>query len=271
MSSTSRFRFLRTPRWLAFHAFIIGALIVCIILGWWQLGAFRDSQSRHELRDADPVPLTDIIEPGEPIGDAVDRAVTITGTYLDETQRWVPARAHEDVLGSYLVTLMKAEDGTIVPVLRGWMDDRIELSRSPSSGKITLTGNLLAPETFDHATVRSGKPVADDEIAYIASQPIADATGTDTDAMADGYVVLSELDPAAPADLQKLDVDAVDPIRDVNPWQNLSYWGQWWVFGIAALVFWVSAVRSAMRRQRKDEVSEPESPAEPSEPRTAPR
>lgn len=269
MPRTSRFQFLLAPRWLAFHAFIVAALIVCTVLGWWQLGAFRDSSARHDLRDADPVPLTSLVQPGAAIGDAADRAVTITGTYVEGAQRWVPGRVSDGVLGSYLVTPLETADGLVVPVLRGWMDDRGDAT--PPSGQVTGTGHLLSPESRDQATVRTGQPLEEDEVAYLAPDQIAAATGIGTDRMVDGYVVLSELDASAPTDLERLDVDAVAPIRDVNPWQNLSYWGQWWVFGIAALVFWGSAVRSAMRRQRRDEVSEPEHSPEPSEPRTARR
>ena len=44
-----------------------------------------------------------------------------------------------------------------------------------------------------------------------------------------------------------LDVDRIVPVRDVNPWQNLSYWAQWWVFAgaVVLLALLVSSTSSS--------------------------
>ena len=35
-------RLLLTPRWLAWHALVLGAVIGCLAMGWWQLQRASD-------------------------------------------------------------------------------------------------------------------------------------------------------------------------------------------------------------------------------------
>ena len=51
--------------------------------------------------------------------------------------------------------------------------------------------------------------------------------------------------------------------------RNLSYAAQWWVFGLAAIVFWVSLMRRELddhRKARQDGGAAAEGPAEPAQP-----
>lgn len=249
-------RFLLSPAWLLFHVATVAVVVGFVILGSWQFSAFRDSDARHDTRASDPVALDDVAAVGELVDDAGDTPVTVTGTFLSDEQRRVPGRVHDGILGSYLMTPLKTADGTIVPIIRGWVDDP-ESAAVADTAEVTITGHLLPPETREHATVRTGVPLESDEVAYVAPQQIAHETGIPEDSMIGGYVLASEPTKANGDDVVVLSVDIVAPIRDVNPWQNLSYWAQWWVFAIAALIFWVSAVRSAIRRRRQA-VSEPE-------------
>jgi cytochrome oxidase assembly protein ShyY1 len=254
------FRFLLAPRWLVFHVFIAAALTVCIILGIWQFDVYRNSQDRHDERQREPVPLTELVSPGVSVGSAADRPVTVTGRYLADQQMLVPGRIHEDTLGSYVVTPVETDDGTIVPVLRGWVDEPTD-AHAPVRSEVELTGHLLPPETADNATVRTGRELEDDQIAYVAPNTVASRTGLAEVAMIAGYVVLSAEQPQSASAPIALDVDAVAPIRNVNPWQNLSYWAQWWVIGIVVAAFWVSAVRAGVRNRRAQVSGPARSPA----------
>jgi cytochrome oxidase assembly protein ShyY1 len=253
------YRFLLTPRWLLLHAVAVAAVIGCLVLGWWQAGVYQDSHGRHELRDREPVAVTELASPGAELGDGADRQAVATGEYLADQQQIVPGRVHDGTLGSFVVTPLQTDDGLVVPVLRGWVDDPGEPGTAVPQGEVTVTGILLPPETPDHATVRTGQELEDGRMAYIAPDQLAQRAGVTEAEALHGYLLLEDESPAPAAAPAVLDVDAVAPIRDVSPWQNLSYWAQWWVFALAAVVFWASIVRSGIRTRRRgrDDSGEP--------------
>jgi cytochrome oxidase assembly protein ShyY1 len=43
---------------------------------------------------------------------------------------------------------------------------------------------------------------------------------------------------------------AVPALAGVAAWRHLSYAWQWWLFGAAAIVFWVAFVRAGFRDRR---------------------
>ncbi|WP_158564016.1 SURF1 family protein [Jiangella anatolica] len=264
------YRFLLTPRWLLLHAVAVAAVAGCLLLGWWQADVYQDSSGRHELRDREPVAVTELASPGAELGDGADRQAVATGEYLPEQQQIVPSRVHDGTLGSFVVTPLLTDDGMVVPVLRGWVDDVDDAGVAVPAGEVTVTGYLLAPETPDHATVRTGQELEDGRMAYIAPDQLAQRAGVSESTALHGYLLLRDEAPAPGAAPVVLDVDAVDPIRDVSPWQNLSYWAQWWVFALAAVVFWASIVRNGIRTRRRgaepspDDVSAPAASHAPS-------
>lgn len=236
---------LLTPRWIALHVATVAVVLVFLALGWWQLGVYRDSEARQDLRDRAPVELTDLAAPGRDLGAAAERTVTATGTYTSDASLIVPARVHEGVLGVYSVGVLRTSDGRL-PVLRGWLDGAADPGGDLPSGQVEVTGHLVPPETSRDAT----DPDADlpaGQIGFIAPQQVADATGIDTDDLYHGYLVLSSEEPRPESAPERLELAAVDPIRHVSPLQNLSYWALWWVFAGAAAVFWFSSARAAAR------------------------
>jgi cytochrome oxidase assembly protein ShyY1 len=242
---------LLTPRWIALHVATIGVVAGFVALGWWQLTVYGDSESRQAVRDRPAVPISDLVQPGEELGAGADRAVLATGRYVDEGHLTVPARVHEGVLGAYLVAALRTPDGGVLTVLRGWVDDA-EQAGAVSGGEVTVAGHLLAPETAAHASV-SDANLSTNEIGYVAPESVAAETGLPEDRFYPGYLLLEDEQPRPAASPELLDLGVVDPIGNVSPWQNLSYWAQWWVFAGAAAVFWFSFVRAAVRhRSRAD-------------------
>lgn len=249
------YRFLLTPRWLILHVVTVIILVACVLLGWWQLGVYHDNSDRHHIRTLDRVSVTTVARPGIPLGDAHDRLVIATGRYLGDQQLLVPGRVHDNVLGSYVVTPLQTLDGLIVPVLRGWVDESNDPAVAVPAGRVSVTGFVLPPETAKPVG-RGHRPMSSDGgLSAITPRALAKQTSLPVEAMLQGYVLLKDQAPAPAVAPVVLDVDLVAPIGAVSPWQNLSYWAQWWVFAAAGGVFWVSAVRSAVR-SRRDGVSE---------------
>lgn len=258
-------RSLVRPRWLAVHAVAAALVVAFAALGWWQLGVYRDSDARQELRDRPPVPVAEIADPGSPVGGAADRPVTATGSYVAELV--VPARVHDGVLGAYAVGVLETAGGTLT-VLRGWAPDPDRIPSAPDGRDVTVSGHLVASESRAVATGPSPPPPG--RIGYLAPEAVAAASGVERGRLYGGYLVLAEERPAPAAAPQRLDVGTVAPIRDVSPWQNLSYWAQWWVFAGAVVAFWVSAVRAQVKRRQATEPA-PDGPPAPSPRPSVPR
>jgi cytochrome oxidase assembly protein ShyY1 len=253
-------RFLLTPRWLALHLAAVVIASGFAALGWWQLGVYQESQDRLAERDQAPVPVNTVASAGQPLADAADRAVTAGGVYGDELV--VPARVHDGVLGAYAVAVLDTGDGNLV-VLRGWEHDADEITPAPT-GDVVVTGHLLAAEVPRQATGPDPAPTG--QVRYVSPDPVAEVTGRELDVFIDGYLLASSETPEPADPPERLEVSTVSPIRDVSPWQNLSYWAQWWVFAAAVLVFWFSFVRTALKTRNSppDQDVQPELEPPPS-------
>jgi cytochrome oxidase assembly protein ShyY1 len=246
-------RFLLTPRWLALHLAAVVITSGFVALGWWQLEVYQESQSRQEARDRSPVALSTVAATGQPLGEAVDRPVTATGSYRDELV--VPARVHEGILGAYALATLDTGDGLVV-VLRGWKHDAADIAAAPD-GEVVITGHLVSAEVPAQAT--GPRPIPAGQVSYISPDAVAEATGRGTSEFYDGYLVAANERPPPAAAPERIEVSLVAPIRDVSPWQNLSYWAQWWVFAGAVLIFWASFVRAGLKKPR----STPDPDAQP--------
>ncbi len=234
-----------TPRWIVLHIATAAVVVAFVALGWWQLQVYRDSDAREKLRELPAAPITELAVPGRPLGAAADRAVVATGSYLTDGSLLVPARVHEGVLGSYTVGVLQTGEG-VLPVLRGWLSEPDAPAADVPTGQITVTGHLLPPETSDDAT-DPGATLPRGQIGFIAPEQVGSQTGIDQADLYQGYLLLAEENPRPDAAPQLLELAVVEPIRNVGPLQNLSYWALWWIFAGAAVVFWFSSARTAAR------------------------
>lgn len=253
--------FLFSPRWLTLHVIAVVLVVAFVVLGWWQLDAYRSSEQRHDVRESEPVPFDELDELGkfdgspEPVESPVDRPVTTEGSYLDELV--IPGRVDDGVLGAYAAGTLDTGEGVLI-VLRGWVPSPDDVPAAPS-GRVTVTGYVLPSETPAHAT---GLDLGVGEVGYLAPETVSAATGRG--GLYDGFLLATGEQPAPSAAAERpvrIDVDEYSPIRNVGPWQNLSYWAQWWVFAAAVIIFWISFVRTGIKRSRR--TPEPEPAAQP--------
>lgn len=261
------YRFLLTPRWLLLHLVMVVAVLACLALGRWQWDTYQDSSSQQALRERAPEPITEVLEPGQPLEDAANRPITVGGSYQEPIV--VPDRVRDGVLGTYQAASFTNEHGRLV-VLRGWSETPDAQPDLPD-GHVQLTGHLLPAETANDATAPEAAAASPGHLNYLDPALLDEAVGSGGPDYA-GYLLLSDEEPGGLGNVERLDVDAIAPVNDVNPWQNFSYWAQWWVFAGAAIVFWASFVRAGVRARRAagdptdteaDEVTAPERFAEP--------
>lgn len=228
------------PRWWPWHLALVAVLVSFGAMGWWQLSTFEKSAA---VRPASTraVPLDRLTTPGGRLdaGD-VGRAVTAEGTWDPAGQLLVPDRERAGRRGLLVVTPLRTGAG-ILPVVRGWVRTA-RVAPAPPPGAVRLGGVLQRSETEADATAVTGS-LPPGQLPYVATVTVLSALPYEPGALYDGYVVLREqqpTDPGAPALVAPRETSAPE---GVGRWRNLAYALQWWVFAIAAVVFWAAVLK----------------------------
>lgn len=239
------------PRWLPLHVLMVAAVVTCVLLGGWQLGSARQSDSATSEHagsveagsvDAAPAELTAVISPRQTFpGDSSNRPVTARGRYDAQAQLLVAGRELEGRTGYWLLTPLLVGDAA-VPVVRGWVasaQDPAAARDAVPSGEVEVTGRLLASEptsAFRPAgatELPAGQLVAVDTVELVNRWPYP---------LYNAFVVLTAQEPGS-------DVAAVPPPPDRPGGQlslrNLAYGAQWWIFGGFTVFLWWRILRDA--------------------------
>lgn len=235
------YRFLVRPRWLLFHAVVVGALVAMVNLGLWQLRRLDERRDFNrvvtERTDADIVSLSDLpdVSPAE----LQWRRVEVQGVYAGGGQVLVVNRSQGGEAGRNVVDVLLLDDGRALLVNRGFVPGLSEVP-SPPDGRVTLVGRVKASEqrrTGQAADVATpGQALTEvrridlDVLAPQVDRPLAPV-----------YLELLTSDPAEPSPPYPVP----SPSLDEGP--HLSYAIQWFVFSLAVVVGWALAVRHSSR------------------------
>ncbi|WP_405009719.1 SURF1 family protein [Kitasatospora sp. NBC_01539] len=225
------YRFLLTPRWLAGILLALAAVAVCLWLGSWQLGRFKEkaaAQHAVPLPSAPPVPLSQILTPQQPLvgTDTAGRAVTTSGTYDTPNQLLVPNRTVEGVKGFYVLTPLRTSDGQAVAVVRGWAASSPTNARPPSppSGHVTVTGRLHPSENSGrNGAVAGGLPPG--QLGTLTPAALVNILPY---AVHDGWVA-ADTAPTGLMSLASLQPQSGDGLN-LRAFQSLGYTLEWFVF-----------------------------------------
>ena len=240
------YRFLFTPRWLAFHLLVVAGVVLMVNLGFWQLRRLderREFNATVESRiDLPPVPLDDVLVPGADPEDLEWRSVTASGTYLPEETFVVVNRSQGGVAGEMVVTPMELDDGRILLVERGFVPLDAEAA-PPPAGTVEVTGRLRPSQTR-----RTG------QLSDPATGELTEAQRIDIDRLAPQlpgepvpmFLELTSSDPAEPG-------PSPQPVTapELSDGPHLSYAVQWFIFSTAVVVGWVLAVRKSITTRRR--------------------
>jgi surfeit locus 1 family protein len=238
------YRFLLTPRWIAFHLVVIAGIVVMINLGFWQLRRLDERQSFNaEVAariDVPPASLDDVLTGADP-DDVEWRSVMATGSYLPDEELHVVNRSEGGIAGDIVVTPLQLEDGRFVFVERGFVPLAAEAA-PPPSGPVDIVGRLRPSQER-----RRGQ----------LSDP---STGDLTEVQRLDIERLAAQVPGVPLPMY-VELTSSDPV-EVGPYPqpltvpelgegpHLSYAGQWFIFSAAAAVGWVLAVRKSVNARR---------------------
>jgi cytochrome oxidase assembly protein ShyY1 len=252
-------RTLFAPRLVALHLLVIGVLVSFTLLGRWQLGVFEASGKPKLAADPAPVAVSELTQVGRHIPtSAVSRRVTAEGTYDASRQllvadRLADASAHGGSKGFWLLTPLRLADGTVVPVVRGWVRSPGDPTAAVPAGPVTVTGRLQPAEQSDEVERTGGLPAG--QVAVVST---AEMINLWPDAhVRDGFVIATAQVPPATA----TPVVVPPPTQGVGfTWRNLAYAAQWWVFAVFAVFMWFHFVRDGVRNSRAEEGARPATP-----------
>lgn len=230
-----------SPKLLGLHAFAIAALVLCVFLGLWQLGAY-DAQQADQAAEAAAIPAVPIEEvwgPNEPFTrDNPLRRVEVTGTFMAANEQfWVSGKTYEGVDGYWLVAPLTVQ-GSALLVVRGWAEQTSDLPNVPT-GEVTF-------EAAIHPTDEPGGTFDPDRrmIDTIRIPTLINEFDYD---LWSGYAIAAS---DTGADL----VPAELPERQVA-WtaggRNLGYSLQWWAFAAFAIFMWWRMGREIVDGERK--------------------
>jgi cytochrome oxidase assembly protein ShyY1 len=216
-------------------------------------------------RTAEPVaPVDEVLSTDDAYADAeavAFRRVTATGTYDADRQVLVRGRSRDGAPGSWVLTPLVREDGTVVVVNRGWIANSGQLEGVPEDvevpdGRVSVTGLLLPSESRGDYGPRDPE---EGELTNLARADIARMQRQMDEPLVPAYVQLTEQDPepgrAAPALLAL-------PAVDEGP--HLSYAFQWFFFAGIGLVGYPIILRRAARDREEDEEDDGQRISEPS-------
>ena len=123
------YRFLLTPRWLAFHLLVIAAIVAMVNLGFWQLRRLDERQAFNDAVasriDVPPEPLADVVTPSAPTRTASSGGPSRRpGTYLPDEQFVVVNRSQGGIAGDLVVTPMRSTTAASCSSQRGFVPAR---------------------------------------------------------------------------------------------------------------------------------------------------
>ncbi|WP_327044099.1 SURF1 family protein [Microbispora sp. NBC_01189] len=254
-------RTLLSPRLVALHLLVIGVLVSFTFLGRWQLGVFESSGAPRRAPDPAPVAVAQLTQVGRYVAvDAVGRRVTATGAYDAAGQLLVADRVADVAApggraargdGFWLLTPLRLADGTVVPVVRGWVRSPGDPATAVPEGPVTVSGRLRPAEQTDDVQRTGLLPRG-----QVATVSTAELINMWPDArVRDGFVVAAAQEPPSHATPVAVPAPA---IGGGLTWRNLAYALQWWVFALFAVYMWFHFVRDTLRGRRQ-EPSGPES------------
>ncbi|SEM76341.1 SURF1 family protein [Nonomuraea pusilla] len=250
-------RTLLSPRVMGLHVLTIGVLVAFILLGRWQLGVFEDSGKPRSASDPAPVNVTALAQVGgQPAGDVVGRRVAADGEY-DAARQILVADRRPDVSapggnvsrdrGYWVLTPLRLDDGTLVPVVRGWVATAGDPGTAVPPGRVAVSGRIR-PQQGTDSVQRRPEGLPQGQVQTVSTGELVNLWSGQK--VRGGFVV------AEPPSGSLTQVKVEPPVvGGTLTWRNLAYAANWWIFAGFAVFMWFHFVRDAVRADRDRERS----------------
>ena len=211
---------------------MIVTIIAFGLLSRWQWSRAEEKRIQQQAQSISQMkPVTP--SAGEPVEEFT--AISITGTYLPDTQRLVRQRPLEGRNGFWVMEQLATDQGSVW-VLRGWVAANARTSETPAvpavdSSVVTVTGIARPLPEGVALEDRGGLPL--DQVTEIAAAQLPDR------GVMDWYLQQRESQPADPL--------VAVPLPEADDLQNVSYAVQWLLFAAVAIGGWFFFLRREAR------------------------
>ncbi len=246
------YRFLLTPRWLAYAASALVAAVVFVALGTWQFDRARTVTA--SVQAADPTatarPLDVVLQDRREVDGAVaGQLVQVAGRWDAGAQATVPDRDVGGRAGSWVVTPLRPATGPAVLVVRGSVPAGAP-APAPPAGPVRVEGWLAGSEGVPDALPPAGA-------GQVAAVSVPVFVNRVSYPLLDGYVGLTRTVPAASAGgLPPVPLPGGGRGSVSWSWQSLGYALQWNLFAVGAFVVFAIAARQQARDTRAQHVEQ---------------
>jgi cytochrome oxidase assembly protein ShyY1 len=247
------------PRFAALVLLAILLASAFVGLARWQYHRARPVIVPHASLSEPAIPVTDVVPARTPVPDAeVGRRVTVTGRYQTDEQLFVPDRTPRGLptgpddgpVGGWMLAPLATPDGTVVPVVRGWVPDA-ESAPAPPSGRVTVTGRLYASEDSALRDPNTTTTPAGEVDVVSAAELVSLWRGD----LLDGYVAAVTEQPGTPGLVPV--TPAGPPVQRGLHWRNAIYAFQWCCFAAFALFFAFRVVRDEAQQRAAKATNDP--------------
>ena len=120
-----RFRFLITPKWIAFHLLVVVLVVTMVNLAFWQLRRLderRQFNAQVRANANQPIAPLSEVNPAVATPAAIEwRRVQVAGTYVPGHEFLVVNRSQNGDSGRNVVDALQLADGTLLLVNRGFV------------------------------------------------------------------------------------------------------------------------------------------------------
>ena len=218
-------RLLRTPKWIGLTALALALIAGCGALGVWQWTRAQDVLAAERAALEVPAPVVDLAPVGDGLpADGVGRRATASGSY-GTAVLYVTDRALDGVRGFWVLSPLDLADGTVVPVMRGWLPERDPVQTGP----VSVQGVLQPMEDFYAGSTAKG-----DVIVAMTHDEMVAAWGPQ---VRSGVLFLTGQQPALSGDPAL--VQPTVRTQVAFPLQNFFYALEWAVFsGFVVFMWW---------------------------------
>ena len=238
-------RLMVRPSMFLLHVPAVLAVVVAVLLGNWQLGAWQMHREARtaELTDLAPVPLEEVLGPDDPFpSKGVGRPVRMTGEWLTQDVVHVSGRQHEGAEGFWTVVPLLTcgtddtaagvggcADPSAMPVVTGWSATVAAAPAAPA-GSDTVTGWLQPGE--------GSAPDDDPDDEVLPAVRVADLLQRVDEDLYGGFVIL-ESPGEARGTAAAVTPESLPEAPSSTGLRNFLYGIEWWLFaGFAVFLWW---------------------------------
>ena len=230
------YRFLVTPKWLAYAALTLVLAAIMVLLGFWQLHRYHERSAFNARVDAAstaaPVPVEQVLSgsAAPPSGMAWTR-VRATGVYDPAHEILARERTVNSQVGFEVLDPLRLSNGSVVLVDRGWLPASVTHGAlsTPTvppapTGQVVVSGLIHLPESRADAPVRTDgrltvRRISPARIAPDLPFPVLGA-----------YLTLDSQQPDADSAFSAIHVDHQDS------GMNAGYVAQWCAFAVITIL-----------------------------------